>query len=113
MIGGLRIIASLSPRSKQIFVRRFVLVMIRQPFYLFIGLLLVFKPGEEDADVVDIIFEVNGIVVFDEHNLSFGTEVVLFDLPYHVPLALLLCRSGVFVCIPENAHLHLPAMDDC
>ncbi|MEI7648928.1 MAG: hypothetical protein WCJ47_04370 [Methanomicrobiales archaeon] len=52
----------------------------------------------------------NSIVVFDERNLTFGTEVVLFYLSCHVPLALLLCRSGVFVCITKNAHLNFPAM---
>lgn len=54
----------------------------------------------------------NSIVVFDKHNLTFGTEVVLFDHPYHEPLALLLCRSGVFVCIAKNALLDLPVMNE-
>jgi hypothetical protein len=37
--------------------------------------------------------------------------VVLFDHPYHVPLPLLLCWSGIFVCKPENTHLDLPCDD--
>ena len=82
---------------------RFVLVIVRQPFRLFTGLLFILKPGEEYADIVNFIFEVCGLMVFDEHDLPFGTEMMLFTLPSHIPFPLFIRGSGIFVCIPENA----------
>jgi hypothetical protein len=79
-------------------------VMICQPFRFFTGLPFILEPGKEDADIIDIVFEVRGFVVFDEHDLPFGTEVMLFALSRHVPLALFFCRSCILVLVPENAH---------
>ena len=86
--------------------------MLCQPFCLFAGLLFVLEPGVEDADIVDIIFEVCGLVIFDEHDLTFRTEAVLLALPGHLPLALLPGGGRILVCIPENAHFDLPVMND-
>jgi len=90
-----------------------MLAMIHEPFHFLKGFLFVFETGAEDADSVDIVFEVYGLGIFDEDDLTFGTEVPLFDLPYHIPFALFLCRRGIRICKPKNAHLNLPAMVDC
>lgn len=81
-----------------------VLVPADQPRHLSIGLLFILGPGVEDPDMFQVVPEVYGLGVFDQYDLSCGPEVLLIDLPYHVPLTLI-CGWGRVSLEPENTHL--------
>jgi len=84
----------------------FVLMLVEQALYLVVHFFLVFCPGKEDPRAVNIVLEICCLVVHDQHDLVVRPEVMLLALPFHVPLALLLCRRRILVVVPENSHPH-------
>ena len=81
----------------------FLIVPVHPTRHLFESLMFILKPGVEDPDTFPVVHEVVSLGVLDEHDLSPGTEALLIDLPYHIPLALVRGRSGIPVK-PEDTH---------
>jgi len=86
----------------------FLLVVLYQPPYLVLHLLFVFVSGEEDPDIIDVIFQICCFRIQDEHDLSLGSEMKLLTLPFHVAFPLLLSRGCIPFLVPEDAYTSSP-----
>jgi hypothetical protein len=58
--------------------------------HLFLHLLVIFEAGEEDPDIINIVFYVCCSRRENEHDLSIRPEMKLLTVPFHISFPLLL-----------------------
>jgi len=61
-------------------------------------------PGEEDADIVDVILEIGCLWIEQEGNLPFRSKVMLFHLSFHISFPLLPGQCSIFIFKSEDSH---------